>query len=97
MEMKYMNLSGKGQVEDVTKLTQELVDVLERLNAIKPVQFLDWESEYIYNYLGIRVSEEDGRLYVCISGVNDNLPAHRTNPLRNGRGQPYTPNDGWQG
>lgn len=86
-----------GERSELEQATADLVAALERLNAIKPVQFLDWESEYIYNYLGVRVSEEDDRLYVCISGEHDNLPSHEGTPLCNGRGQPYTPNAKWKG
>lgn len=98
--MKQMNLSGEikpgegaATIERLVKLQEKLIQVLTEIDQIAPVQFLDWESEYVYNFLGMRVSPEDGRVYIQISGIYDNLPAHEENPLRDSRGAPMLPTD----
>lgn len=41
-----MSTSENERLE-VERLKQQLIDVLEQLNKIKPIQFLDYESEYV--------------------------------------------------
>jgi len=74
-------------------LKQKLIGVLEEIDKVAPVQFLDWESEYVYNFLDVAEDPGDGRVYIRISGVYDNLPAHRASPLRNSRGDLLLPED----
>lgn len=94
-KVKAMNLGATTSDTELEQATADLVAALERLNAIKPIQFMDYESEYVYNYLGTRINEEDGRVYIWVSGVYDNLPSHRDNPLRNGRRELMRPKENW--
>lgn len=76
----------------VTKeYTKELVHILEKLDRVAPVQFLDEDSESVLNYIGVRLDELDGSVYVRLSRYYDNLPAHRENPLKNSQGQIIPP------
>lgn len=83
-----MNASNEIRLEQLAALQDKLIGVLEEINQLRPVQFLDWESEYTYNFLRLRESVEDDRIYIDISGCYDNLPAHEESPLRNGRNHP---------
>lgn len=80
-------------IERLSELQEQLVNVLAEIDKIAPVQFLDIDSDYVCNFIGLHVSEDDGRVYVQISGEYDNLPAHTENPLRNGRGRVIPPLD----
>lgn len=58
------------------------MEILEKINSICPVQFLNWESEYIYNFLGLMYCPDDDRVFICVSAEYDNLPSHMRNPLK---------------
>lgn len=83
-----MNASNEIRLEQLAALQDKLIGVLEEINQLRPVQFLDWESEYTYNFLRLRESVEDDRIYIDISGCYDNLPAHEESPLCNRRNHP---------
>lgn len=96
--VKQMNLgeaniptTDPATMQKLEELQVKLMEVLGEINKIAPVQFLDWESEYVYNLLGLRLSPSDNRVWVVVSGRNDNLPAHAANPLRDSRGQIMPP------
>lgn len=77
------------------ELKQKLIDVLTELDGIMPVQFHDIDSDdCVYNFSGVKVSEQDNRVYVQIAMWHDNLPAHRENPLKDGHGRDILPNNG---
>lgn len=86
-----MGAYGKTRKEQLTILQDKLIAVLEEINQIRPVQFLDWESEYVYNFIRLRESVEDDRIYIDISGCYDNLPSHVKSPLCGGRNRPMPP------
>lgn len=86
-----MNTYGETRKEQLTILQDKLIAVLEEINQIRPVQFLDWESEYVYNFLRLRESVEDDRIYIDISGCYDNLPSREKSPLCDGRNHPMPP------
>lgn len=89
-----MSTSENERLE-VERLKQQLIDVLEQLNKIKPIQFLDYESEYVYNFLDVQDSPYEGedRLYIVVSCLHDNLPSHKKDQLVNGRGDKMLPLD----
>ena len=97
MGVKQMDLTSSGSVgpgQSLEELTLELVEVLEKINRIRPVQFHDYESDYVYNFLGVRDWTEDKgceRIFIEVSGVHDNLPSHAINPLKDGRNHPLLP------
>ena len=74
------------------ELEAQLAAILSEMDKIKPVKIYDMESEYVYNFVGVKPS----RLYtyIYVSGEYDNLPPHAANPLKNGRGRPYIPYEG---
>lgn len=74
-DVKRMNLGAapKSDTEQLEELKDQLVDVLEKINKIRPVQFLDWESEFIYNFIGLMDRPEDDRVFICVSAEYDNL------------------------
>lgn len=86
-----MNTYSETRKEQLTILQDKLIAVLEEINQIRPVQFLDWESEYVYNFLRLRESVEDDRIYIDISGCYDNLPSREKSPLCDGRNHPIPP------
>lgn len=78
--------------ERLEELKKQLVDVLTELDKIKPVQFLDVECENcVYNYGGVDIHEGDNRVYVELLMFHDNLPSHKDNPLKDGRGSLMLP------
>lgn len=91
---KLLNLTsdrdGTGMGE-LKALQNELVAVLEKLNRRRPIQFLDFESEYVYNFLRLRECSDEDRLFIEVSGRYDNLPAHAKYPITDGRGHPISP------
>ena len=92
--MQKMNLCGsdaREEEQDLANLTQELVTVLEKINKLRPIKFHDYESDYWYNFLGIRDLPDMGYVFIEISGEYDNLPSHTEVPLKNGRNQPMPP------
>lgn len=95
--VQQMNLEASKPVEQeqsLEELTLELVEVLEKINRIRPVQFHDYESDYVYNFLGVREWTEDKgyeRIFIEVSGEHDNLPSHATNPLKDSRNHPLLP------
>lgn len=80
-----MGAYSKTHKEQLTILQGKLIAVLEEINQIRPVQFLDWESEYVYNFLRLRESVEGDRIYIDISGRYYNLPSREKSPLCNRR------------
>lgn len=86
-----MDTYSETRKEQLTILQDKLIAVLEEINQIRPVQFLDWESEYVYNFLRLRESVEDDRIYIDISGRYDNLPSREKSPLCDGRNHPMPP------
>lgn len=95
--MENMNLTDNvpHEVEGrdtLTCLTEELVAILEKINRIRPVQFLDVDSDYVYNFLRLHENSGDNRVYIELSGRYDNLPAHEDKPFDDGRGRPVLPN-----
>lgn len=94
--MPEMNLFGgamdrHSDAEKLETLTEGLIDILQKMNHIRPVQFLDFESDYVYNFLDVVESLTDDRIYIRVSGRYDNLPDHEDNPLKNSRGAPMLP------
>lgn len=81
------------EIESLSELKEQLVAVLEKMNRIRPVQFLDLKSSYIYNFLGLLNRQEDNRIFICISGEHDNLPAHKEAPMCNSCGRKIEPCD----
>lgn len=96
MDLEASREAGPEQ-DTLESLFAELVDVLERIDKIRPVQFLDFESEYVYNFLRIRESPTDDRVYIEVSGCYDNLPAHCDLPLRDSRGGKLLPHSTCRG
>lgn len=91
---KLLNLTGdqdKVGESELKALQDELVTVLEKLNRRRPIQFLDFESEYVYNFLRLRECLDEDRLFIEVSGQYDNLPAHAKYPITDGRGHPISP------
>lgn len=70
----------------------ELIDVLTKMNRIMPVQFVDTDCDNgVYNFGEVTLSPEDNRVYVELMMWNDDLPAHKDEPLYNGRGRKILP------
>lgn len=91
---RLLNLTSDPAEVNMTELKElqdELVTVLSKLNSRRPIQFLDFESEYVYNFLRLRECPEEDRLFIEISGQYDNLPAHAVHPITDGRGQKILP------
>ncbi len=91
MEVRPYNLTPAVVTSDVEVLTSQLVDLLEALNKIRPVQFLDEDAEFVTNYIGVDVDENDDRVYIRTSAYYDNLPSRASNPLKNSRGDIIPP------
>lgn len=101
MDMRII-LGSEGFSPEQKKRAEELYDqlatVLSELNKIGAVQFLDWESDYVYNFYGMMYEKgqpgtglDEDRLFVLISGEYDNLSVHRDTPILNSRGQLIRP------
>lgn len=90
-----MDTVGIPKEQRLKQLTAQLVDVLEELNKIRPIQFLDLDSEYVYNYIGVQECDREGRVYIAISSGYDNLPSRKDNPLRDSRGKEMLPLNSW--
>lgn len=85
--------SEEVTVRQLAFLKERLVSVLEEIDSISPIQFLDMDGEYIFNFIDLKFSPEEGRVWVRISAEHDNLPSHRESHLKNGRGRPILPVD----
>lgn len=74
------------------ELKNQLVEVLTEMDKIKPVQFCDVDCDnQVFNFSGVSIDENDGRVYVEIAMYHDNLPAHAKKPLKDGRGRDIPP------
>ena len=93
--LKQGKVSAFTTAADLHSLTKELVNVLEKINAIRPVQFLGFESGCTYNFIRLHESERDGRIYIEISEHYDNLPTHTKTPLLSGSGHPIPTGFKW--
>jgi len=75
-------------------LKQQLIEVLTEMNKIKPVQFHDIDcDDCVYNFSNVTIDEDENRVYVEIAMWHDNLPAHKDNPLKDGRGREILPQE----
>lgn len=76
----------------VAELKEQLIDVLTKLNAVKPVQFHDIDcDDCVFNFSDVVIDEADNRVYIEIAMWHDNLPVHAENPLKDGRGKVILP------
>lgn len=76
------------------ELKQQLVNVLTEMDKIKPVQFHDIDcDDCVYNFSNVVIDEDDNRVYVEIAMWHDNLPSHKVNHLKDGRGKDILPKE----
>ena len=78
---------------ELNLLQKELEEVLAKINSIRPIQFLTVDDDCVHNFIGLSESVEENRVYIQLGMWNDNLPAHRDNPLKDNRGNPILPTD----
>lgn len=86
------NLSNIDEQSQIAMLKTQLIDVLHKMNKIRPIQFHDIDcDDCVYNFSDVVIDERDGRVYIEIAMWHDNLPAHAEHPLKDGRGREILP------
>lgn len=86
------NLSDIDEQSQLDILKNQLIDVLHKMNKIRPVQFHDIDcDDCVYNFSDVTISEGDNRVYIEIAMWHDNLPVHAEHPLKDGRGREILP------
>lgn len=88
-KMEDIKMTNEARLEELKK---ELIDVLTKMDQIKPVQFCDIDCDnQVFNFSGVSIDENDNRVYVNIAMWHDNLPSHEQHPLTDGRGREILP------
>lgn len=84
--------TDEDRKKELEVLKEELIEVLCKLDRIKPVQFHDIDcDDRVYNFSDVVIDEKDDRVYVEIAMWHDNLPIHEDNPLKDGHGRDILP------
>lgn len=72
----------------IEELRAELIAVLTKMDKIMPVQFHDIDcDDCVFNFSDVTLDKINNRVYVEVAMWHDNLPAHRANPIKDGRGR----------